>query len=84
MAIDAPHVEIRTTMGQSIHLQVNKKTRYKDESNPKKATMPEVGNRVVIMAEKIEKKGGDVLLATDIYFSSAKRAPAPKPAIPTQ
>ena len=51
MAIDASHVEIRTTMGQSIHLQVNKKTRYKDESNPKKATMPEVGNRVVIMAE---------------------------------
>jgi hypothetical protein len=84
MAIDATHVEIRTTMGQSIHLQVNKKTRYKDESNPKKATMPEVGNRVVIMAEKIEKKGGDVLLATDIHFSSAKRAPAPKPAIPTQ
>ena len=40
MAIDATHVEIRTTMGQSIHLQVNKKTRYKDESNPKKATMP--------------------------------------------
>jgi len=84
MAIDATHVEIRTTMGQSIHLQINKKTRYKDESNPKKATMPEVGNRVVIMAEKIEKKGGDVLLATDIHFSSAKRAPAPKPAIPTQ
>ena len=84
MAIDASHVEIRTTMGQSIHLQVNKKTRYKDESNPKKATMPEVGNRVVIMAEKIEKKGDDVLLATDIHFSSAKRAPSPKPPIPTQ
>ncbi|TKB94930.1 MAG: hypothetical protein E8D41_02530 [Nitrospira sp.] len=84
MAIDAAHVEIRTTMGQLVNLRVDKKTRYKDASNPKKATMPEVGNRVVIMAEKIEKKGGDVLLATDIHFSSAKRAQAPKPPIPTQ
>jgi hypothetical protein len=84
MAIDATHVEIRTTMGQSIHLQVNNKTRYKDESNPKKFTMPEVGNRVVIMAEKIEKKSGNVLAATAIHFSSAKRIPAPTPPAPVQ
>lgn len=76
-AIDATHVEIKTTMGQLVNLRVDKKTRYKDESNPKKHTMPEVGNRVVVMAEKIEKKGDKVLLATDIHFSSAKRAPAP-------
>lgn len=81
-AIDATHVEIKTSMGQLINVQVNKKTRYKDQSNPKMATMPEVGNRVVVMAEKSEKKGGTVLLATAIHFSSAKRAPSPTPSVP--
>lgn len=81
-AIDATHVEIKTAMGQLVNVQVDKKTRYKDESNSKKVTMPEVGNRVVIMAEKIEKKGGNVLAATAIHFSSAKRVPAPTPPAP--
>ena len=79
-AIDATHVEIKTAMGQLVNVRVNKKTRYKDESNPKKATMPEIGNRVVIMATKDDK----VLLATDIHFSSAKRVPAPMPPVPVQ
>jgi hypothetical protein len=79
-AIDATHVEIKTTMGQLVNVRVDKKTRYKDESNPKKATMPEVGNRVVIMATK----DNNVLLATDIHFSSAKRLPAPMPPVPVQ
>jgi hypothetical protein len=83
-AIDATHVEIKTAMGQLVNVQVNKKTRYKDESNSKKATMPEVGNRVVIMADKIEKKGNNMLLATDIHFSSAKRVPALTPPVPAQ
>ena len=83
-AIDATHVEIKTAMGHLVHVLVNKKTRYKDESNPKKATMPEVGNRVVIKAEKIEKKGDNVLFAIDIHFSSAKRVPAPTPPAPVQ
>ena len=71
-------------MGQFVTVQINKKTRYKDESNPKKATMPEIGNRVVIKAEKIEKKGDNLLLAIDIHFSSAKRVPAPTPPVPVQ
>jgi hypothetical protein len=79
-AIDATHVEIKTPMGQLVNVRVNKKTRYKDESNPKKSTMPEIGNRVVIMATKDDK----VLLATDIHFSSAKRVPAPMPPVPVQ
>lgn len=83
-AIDAVHVEIKTTMGQLMNVQVNKKTRYKDESNPKKATIPEVGNRVVIKAEKNEIKGHNVLLAIDIHFSSAKRVPVPTPPAPIQ
>ena len=84
MAIDATHVEVKTAKGQSVTVQVNKKTRYKDESNPKEANMPEVGDRVVIKAEKIEKKGDNVLLATEIHFSSAKRVPAPTPPVPVQ
>ncbi|HSL03352.1 MAG TPA: DUF5666 domain-containing protein [Nitrospiraceae bacterium] len=83
-AIDATHVEIKTAMGQLVNVRVNKQTRFKDESHPKKATMPDVGNRVVVKAEKIEKKGENVLLATDIHFSSAKRPPAPTPPVPVQ
>ena len=83
-AIDTTHVEIKTAMGQLVTVQVNKKTRYMDESKPKKSTMPEIGNRVVIKAEKIEKKGDNQLLAIDIHFSSAKRVPAPTQPVPVQ
>ena len=72
MAIDATHVEVKTTKGQSVDVRVNKQTRYKDESNPKGANVPEVGDRVIIKATKDEK----VLLATEIHFSAAKRVPA--------
>jgi hypothetical protein len=41
--------------------------------------MPEVGDRVIIVATKNEKKGakkGDpLLLATEIHFSTARRVP---------
>ena len=80
MAIDSTHVEIKTTKGQSVNVRVNKKTRYRDESSPKGANMPEVGDRVVVKATKDDK----VLLATDIHFSAAKRVPAPIPPVPVQ
>ena len=81
MAIDAAQIEIKTTKGQSVSLRVDKNTRYKDESNPKGATRPAVGDRVVIMATKSEKKGDNTLIATEIYFSSIKRVPIlPQPA----
>jgi hypothetical protein len=78
MAIDATHVQVKTTKGQSVDVRVNKKTQYKDERNPKVANVPEVGDRVVIKATK----EGKVLLATEIHFSAAKRAPVPLPATP--
>jgi hypothetical protein len=84
MAIDASHVEIKTTKGQPVNVRVNKKTRYKDESNPKGATMPKIGDRVVVTAMKGEKKDDKVLFATDIHFSSARRAPAPTQPAPVQ
>lgn len=81
MAINAAQIEIKTTKGQSVSLRVDKNTRYKDESNPKGATRPAVGDRVVIMATKSEKKGDNTLIATEIYFSSIKRVPIlPQPA----
>jgi len=47
MASDAKHPEIKTSKGL-VNVQVNKKTRYKDERNPKGAAMPEIGDRVII------------------------------------
>lgn len=75
MAIDATHVEVKTSKGQSVNVRVNKKTLYKDQRNPKDVNMPEVGDRVVIKATK----DGKVLVATEIHFSAAKHVPAPTP-----
>jgi len=84
MAIDGTHVEIKTTKGQSVNLQLNKQTRYRDESNPNGANRPEVGDRVVIAATKGEKKGANLLVATEVHFSSTKRVPVLEPPVPTQ
>jgi hypothetical protein len=73
MVIDATHVEVKTSKGQSVNVRVNKKTLYKDQRNPKDANVPEVGDRVVIKATK----EGKVLVATEVHFSAAKRVPAP-------
>jgi len=83
-AIGATHVEVKTPKGQSVDVQVNKQTRYKDESNPKGANVPEVGDRVIIKATKSDKKGDKVLLATEIHFSAAKRVPVPMQPVPVQ
>jgi hypothetical protein len=84
MAIDATLVEVKTTKGQSVNLRVDKNIRYRDESNPKGANRPAVGDRVVIEAKKSEKKGDDRLIATVIYFSSIKRIPILPQPIPTE
>ena len=83
MAIDTKHLEIKTSKGL-VNVQVNKKTRYKDERNPKGATMPEVGDRVIIKATKGEKKSDPPLLAIEIHFSAAKRVPARVQPVPVQ
>ena len=84
MAINGTHVEVKTPKGQSVDVRVNKMTRYKDESNPRGANVPEVGDRVIIKATKGEKKGDHVLLATEIHFSAAKRLPAPMEPVSVQ
>ena len=80
MAIDANHVEIKTTKGLSVNVQLNKQTWYKDESNPKGANRPAVGDRVVIKATKSEKKATkccsppkSIFLQSSAYRSSRNR-----------
>lgn len=86
-AINAKHVEVKTSKGQ-VDLQVNNKTRYKDQHNPKGTNMPEVGDRVIIIATKNEKngakKGDPLLLATEIHFSTAKRVPISIEPVPVE
>ena len=87
MAIDAKHVEVKTPKGQ-VHVQVNNKTRYKDQHDPKGTNMPEVGDRVIVIATKNDKKDAKksdpLLLATEIYFSTAKRVQIPLKPVPVE
>ncbi len=84
MAIDANHVEIKTPKGQSVNVQLNRQTRYRDESNPRGANRPAVGDRVVIAATKGEKKGANLLVATEVHFSSTKRVPVLAQPVPAE
>jgi putative ribosome biogenesis GTPase RsgA len=70
-AIDATHIEVKTSKGRTVDVQVNKQTRFKEKGNPKGANFPVVGDRVVIETTKEDK----VLLATEIHFSAATRVP---------
>lgn len=71
-AIDATHLEIKTPKGQTVGVQYNKQTRFKEKGNPKGANLPVVGDRVVIEATKDDK----VLRATEIHFSASSRMSA--------
>jgi hypothetical protein len=79
-AIDATHVEVKTPMGGTVGVRVNKQTQFKEKNNPKGANVPAVGDRVVIKATKNDK----LLLATEIHFSSATRVPVPPQPVPVQ
>ncbi|MEO6307626.1 MAG: DUF5666 domain-containing protein [Nitrospiraceae bacterium] len=73
MAIHGTHVEVKTPMGGTVDVRVDKQTRFKEKNNPKGGQVPMVGDRVIITATKSDK----LLLATEVYFSSARRALAP-------
>jgi putative ribosome biogenesis GTPase RsgA len=79
-AIDATHVEVKTPMGGTVGVRINKQTQFKEKNNPKGANVPVVGDRVVIKATKNDK----LLLATEIHFSSATRVPVPLQPVPVQ
>jgi hypothetical protein len=71
-AIDATHIEVKTPKGQSVSVRLTDKTLYKAKNHRMK-TMPKVGDRVVIDAEK-ETTG---LVATEVHFADSKPKPAP-------
>ena len=76
-AIDAKHLEVKTPKG-TVDVQINKQTRFKEKGNPKGTNLPAVGDRVVIEAIKDDK----VITATEVHFSSVRKAPVP--ALPQQ
>ena len=71
-AIDAVHIEVKTPKGQSVSVRITDKTEYKAKNHRMK-TMPKVGDRVVIEAEK-ETKG---LVAIEVHFSDSKPKQTP-------
>jgi hypothetical protein len=75
VAIDATHLEIKTTKGATVEVLINKSTRFKEKGNPKGTNTPAVGDRVVVDAMK-EDKG---LIATEVHFSSGKKITPPPP-----
>jgi hypothetical protein len=78
-AIDGTHIEVKTQKGTTVSVALTKQTRFKEKGNPKSTEPPSVGDRVVIEATKDEKdkKGG--LVATEVHYSSGKKAQAAAP-----
>lgn len=73
-AIDSVHIEIKTPKGQSVSVRLDDKTKYKSKNLRRTKNTPQVGDRVVIEAEK-DASG---LIATEVHFSESK----PKPPTP--
>jgi hypothetical protein len=80
VAIDGKHLEVKTQKGATVEVQINKQTRFKEKDHPKSTNLPEVGDRVVIEAVKDEK----TLTATEVHFSSMKKAPPSTSALTQQ
>ena len=78
-AIDDTHIEVKTTKGATVSVNVTKQTRFKEKGNPASRELPVVGDRVVIEATKDSK----ALTATEVNYSSAKKAAASAPHTPT-
>lgn len=77
-AIDETHIEVKTPKGASVAVNLTKQTRFKEKGNPKSTTPPVVGDRVVIEATK----DTTTLTATEVNYSSAKKAAAAAPQAP--
>src|SRR5215470_4581565 len=78
--IDQKHLEIKTTKGTTVEVQINKQTRFKEKGNPKGTSIPAVGDRVVVEATK----DNNVLTATEVHFSAAKKVTQQTTPAPTQ
>lgn len=72
-AIDAVHIEIKTPKGQSVTVRLTDKTQYKAKNLRRTKSSPQVGDRVVVEAEK-DATG---LIATEVHFSDSKPKATP-------
>lgn len=73
IAIDATHIEVKTTKGPIVSVLLNKQVKFKNKNNPKSVDPPEIGDRVIIEATKDKQK----VTATIVHYS-----PMRKPSIP--
>jgi hypothetical protein len=73
-AIDTVHIEVKTPKGQSVSVRLTDKTQYKAKNLRRTKNTPQVGDRVVVEAEKDDAG----LVATEVHFSDSK----PKPTTP--
>ena len=74
-AMEADHVVVQTTKGESVSLAFQPDTIFKQHDNHKKDARPQVGDR--LMAE-VSKKGlpeNRDWVATEITFATPKRQP---------
>jgi hypothetical protein len=76
IAIDAQHIEVKTSKGATVSVNLTKNTRFKQKGNPKATQPPAVGDRVVIEAIK-DETDKKVLTATEVHYSTGKTVPAP-------
>ncbi len=67
-AIDATHMEVKTPKGQIVSVRLTDKTQYKVRNLRRPKSPPQVGDRVVIEAEK----GTDGLTATEVHYSDSQ------------
>lgn len=67
-AIDATHMEIKTPKGQIVSVRLTDKTQYKVRNLRRPKSPPQVGDRVVVEAEK----GTDGLTATEVHYSDSQ------------
>ncbi len=72
-AIDATHIEIKTTKGKSVSVGLTDKTQYISKNLRRPKGPPQVGDRVVVEAEK----GAGGLTATEVHYSDSKPKTAP-------
>ncbi len=72
-AIDATHMEIKTPKGQSVSVRLTDKTTYKVKNLRRPKSPPQVGDRVVVEAEK----DANGLVATEVHYSDSKPKTTP-------
>jgi hypothetical protein len=71
--IDGTHMEVKTPKGQSVSVRLTDKTHYKSKNLRRPKGPPQVGDRVVVEAEK-DTNG---LIATEVHFSDSKPKETP-------